>query len=140
LNITTNGVLTATSNTTTASGIAGTAITAGQALYLDTTSFLRPAAGSVLAQAQAVVGIALNSPLGSAEPVTYATAGDIVLPTSGASTTLVGGSVYVLGPAAGAIVAANDTAAGTASFISLLGVATSATTLRLSIAPLGAVR
>lgn len=136
--VTPNGVAAANSSTSTTSGLAAGTVMAGQVVYLDTNGLLHPASGTVQAQAQAVVGIALDSALGSAEPLTYATAGDVLLPTSG--TVLTAGSTYVLSPNPGNIASANDTPPGTASFITLLGVATNAATLRLSIAPLGAVR
>jgi hypothetical protein len=141
--ITPSGVLAASASTAKAYGLAGTVITAGQAVYLDTNispNVLRPASGSVLVQAQNVVGIALDSAAGSAQPIAYATAGDVTLPTSGGGT-LSTGTTYVLSKAAaGGIAPSTDPTAGTATFISVLGLATSPTNLRVAINPIAAPR
>ncbi len=142
LNVSATGVVAANSNTNKAYGIAGEAVSAGQVVYLDPTSnLIHPAQGTALVQAQNVVGVALDSTAGSGQPLSYATAGDVTLPTSGAGSIVVGGSVYVLSTAtAGGIAPSTDPAAGTATFITVLGLATNPANLRLNIIALGAPR
>jgi len=144
LNIISAAVDAANADTVTAQGFADAAVNAGQVVWLDTSvspNLLRLARANTKTQAQAVAGIALNSAAGSMQPLTYATAGDVLLPTSGAGSVLVSGSVYVLSTAtAGGITPANDPVAGASTFISLLGVAASPNILRLNITPLGATR
>ncbi len=130
LTITASQVIAANANTAKAYGTAGTAITAGQAVYLDSNNFIQPARANNQVQAQGLVGIAL-----SAQPLAYAVSGDVTL---GAGSVMVAGSVYVVSTGvAGGIVSANDPVAGTATFISILGVATTTSNLRLGIQPLG---
>ncbi len=135
LTITASQVIAANANTAKAYGTAGTAITAGQAVYLDSNNFIQPARANNQVQAQGLVGIALDSAAGSAQPLAYAVSGDVTL---GAGSVMVAGSVYVVSTGvAGGIVSANDPVAGTATFISILGVATTTSNLRLGIQPLG---
>jgi hypothetical protein len=144
LNIDLTSVLAANANTVKAYGTAAEVIKAGQVVYLDTSAtpnLLRLARANNATQAKNVVGIALDSAAGSAQPLAYATAGDVTFTTSGSGSQLVTGNVYVLGTAtAGGIAPSTDPAAGTATFITLLGLATSPTNLRISIAPTGAPR
>jgi hypothetical protein len=59
-------------------GIAGAAITAGQALYLDSaTNTLKLAQADGTAAEAAVVGVALHA-AGSGQPVTYADTGSVI--------------------------------------------------------------
>src|SRR5260370_2145273 len=95
LSITASNVLATNASTTIAYGTADRAITAGKVVYLDrgvTPNLIRPAQGNSQAQAQSVVGIALDSSAGSAQPIAYATSGDVTL-----GGVLNAGSVYVLG-------------------------------------------
>ncbi len=141
--ITASGVLAANANTVKAQGLSGSAISAGQVVWLDTAQTpnllkLAQANGATNVVARSVVGIALNSTSGGSQQLTYATAGDIILPTTG-GTVLTSGSVYVLSAAnAGGIAPANDPS--TATYATLLGVAISPTILRVSLSPLGATR
>ncbi len=131
----------------TARGIAGAAITPGQVVYADPAAgnLIKPAQASSPIQAQNVVGIALGSAALN-QPVTYATGGDITLPTSGANTTLMSGSVYVLSAGTAGNLIATAELPGSGSFITLLGVgngtatATSTPTFRLGILAAGAQR
>jgi hypothetical protein len=144
LNITFTGVAAANANTAVAYGLADALIKAGQVVRLDTSvtpNLIRLAAGTAQAQAQNVVGIALDTTSGSAQPIAYATAGDVILPTSGAGGTLISGLVYVLSMnGAGSIAPSNDPPVASTTFITPLGLALNATTLRLNITPLGAPR
>jgi hypothetical protein len=143
LSISATGVVAANTETVTAYGTAGTAISAGQAVWLDSTvspNLLFPAQATVQTQAQNLVGIALDSAAGSAQPIAYASAGEVILPLNGGSV-LPTGTTYVLSTAvAGGIVPSTEPAAGTASFISVLGLAISPSHFRVSINALGAVR
>lgn len=144
LNIMAGSVLAVNASTVKAYGTSGAAITAGQVVYADPSSspagLIKPAQANSTTAAN-VVGVALDSTAGSLQPVSYATSGDIVLPTSGAgSVTLTQGSVYVLSAnSAGGIASANDPAAGT-TFITPIGLAVSPTVLRLGISPVAATR
>lgn len=138
----------------TARGIAGTIIAPGQVLYADPSvnNVLKPAQANSAFQAANVVGVALGS-AGPNQPLTYATGGDIILPTNGtgtgAGTTLLGGSVYVLSfGTAGNLIATADAGVnslvGGTVFTTVLGVgngtvtATITNTLRLNIIPAAA--
>ena len=68
--------------------------------------------------------------------MTYASAGDVVLPTSG--TVLTNGAEYILSVNAGGIAPSTD--AANPNFITHLGLAVSPTTLRLNIMPVAAPR
>ena len=115
------------SATTTASGTAGATITAGQTLYADSTDSgkLKPASASALASA-AVVGIALHAALDE-QPITYVTR-DPALVTGA---TMIVGTVYVASATAGGI--AGDVDILTGEFVTVLGVASTATTLNFSV-------
>ena len=136
LNVTTNGVIAANSNTVVATGYSAAAINAGQVLYLNSSQQLATAAASSSTQAGTVVGVALNSTLTANQLVTYASAGDVVLPTSG--TLLTNGAEYILSVNAGGIAPSTD--AANSNFITHLGLAVSPTTLRLNIMPVAAPR
>ncbi len=136
LNVTTNGVIAANSNTVVATGYSAAAINAGQVVYLNSSQQLATAAASSNTQAGTVVGVALNSTLTANQLVTYASAGDVVLPTSG--TVLTNGAQYILSVNAGGIAPSTD--AANPNFITHLGLAVSPTTLRLNIMPVAALR
>lgn len=155
LNITQSGVAPITTTTggtiatITARGTAGATVLPGQVVYADPTAgnLIKPALASSASQfqAQTVVGIALGSAALN-QPITYATGGDITLPTTGANTTLMSGSVYVLsaGTPGNLISTAELPASG--NYISLIGMgngtatATSTSTFRLGLIPAGAQR
>lgn len=140
--------------TVTARGIAGAAITPGQVLYADPTASntLKPAQATVALQAANVVGIALGSAALN-QPLTYATGGDILLPTAGTGTgggtVLLSGSVYILSAGtAGNLISTADPAiasvGGGTVFSSVIGLgngtatATITSTLRLNLIPAAA--
>ena len=136
LNVTSNGVIAANSNTVVSSGYSAAAINAGQVVYLNSSQQLAPAQASSSTQAASVVGIALDSALGANQLVTYASAGDVVLPTSG--TVLTNGVEYILSANAGAIAPSTD--AVNPNFVTHLGLAVSPAVLRLNIMPVAAPR
>lgn len=115
------------SDATTVKGLAGVAITAGQAVYLDATTgkyALADADSATVAQRRAV-GIALN---GAAlnQPVTVLTSGTY---TVGSAVTP--GVAYYLSGNAGGICPVADIGAG--EFVCLIGFATNATTIAVAI-------
>lgn len=112
---------------------AGATITAGQALYLDsTTNTVKLADANGAAALRSVYGIALNGGA-SGQPITVQKSGAITI-----GGTVVSGTVYVLGAtAAGDIEAAS--ALTTGWYTSIIGVATSASVIQLHIFNSGAV-
>ncbi len=115
------------SDSTTVSGTAGVTITAGQAVYLDTTTgkwALADADSATVAQRRAA-GIALN---GAAlnQPIKVLTSGDITI-----GATVTAGVAYYLSGTAGGICPVADI--GTGEYVNLIGIATSATVLRVGI-------
>lgn len=124
LTITAANVVTTSSNKRT--GTAGATITAGQALYLDsTTNTLKLADTDASALAAACVGIALHG-ASSGQPITYQTAGDIVI-----GATVAVGEVYVLSGTAGGIAPVADLANG--DYTCFIGIGKTATTITLGI-------
>jgi hypothetical protein len=120
------------SNATRDNGIAGVAVTAGQAVYRDPTTrkFLLSDADSATAAANNVDGIALHA-ASLNQPLAIQKAGDINL-----GATLAVGTIYVLDSTAGGIAPAADL--GVNEFVVVLGVASSASNLRLDIQNSGA--
>ena len=115
-----------TDSTSIAEGIAGATITAGQPVYKDSTASnkLKPADADVLATA-AAVGIALHG-ASADQPLKYATSGNLTL-----SAVMTAGAVYVVSTNAGGIAPVADLGSG--DYVTLLGIATSTTNLKLSI-------
>jgi hypothetical protein len=115
------------SNATIARGVAGAAITAGQAVYLDPTTgkYLLADSNSATAAARQASGISLH---GAAlnQPIAVQTAGDITI--GGAVTP---GVAYYLSDTPGGICPVADIGAG--EYVCLLGVAKSATVLAINI-------
>lgn len=148
LGVIASGVLAANANTAKAYGVSGTAIAAGQAVYADPSStptgLIRPAiatAASGGTPALNVVGLALNSTAGSLEAVAYATAGDVILPTSagGGASAMVSGSVYVVSAGtAGNLVSAIDPMAAN-NYVTVVGMAVGTSIFRVSPNPVAAV-
>jgi hypothetical protein len=110
-----------------ASGVAGGTITAGLAVYLNTSGQVVSAANTSAAAA-AVCGIALNG-ASSNQPVEYHTGGEIDM---GATVAI--GKVYVLGTAGG-VIPVDDVAGG--EFITVLGVGTTAAKLLFGLVKSG---
>jgi len=115
-----------TDSTLIAEGIAGGTVTAGQPVYKDSTASnkLKAADADVLASA-AAVGIALHG-ASADQPLKYAIGGNLTL-----SNVMTAGAVYVVSINAGGIAPVADLGAG--DFVTLLGIATSATNLKISI-------
>lgn len=115
-----------TDSTSIAEGIAGATVTAGQPVYKDSTASnkLKPADADVLASA-AAVGIALHG-ASADQPLKYAISGNLTL-----SAVMTAGAVYVVSANAGGIAPVADLGSG--DYVTLLGIATSTTNLKLSI-------
>ncbi|MGY6251637.1 hypothetical protein ACXIUS_29615 [Bosea thiooxidans] len=115
------------SNASIASGTAGETITAGQAVYLSSTSkkWMLADSNSATAEARQAKGIALNG-ASLNQPVSVQTSGDIII-----GGTLTAGTAYYLSETPGGIQPAADLAAG--EFVCLLGLAKSTTVLALNI-------
>lgn len=113
-------------------GNAGETIVQGQAVYLKAAdSKLWKADNNVTAAEAVVKGISLNC-ASPGQPVKYAKGGQIV-----PGATLVKGTIYVLSATAGGICPAADLAS--TNRVSILGVASSAANLELSINNTGIV-
>ncbi len=115
-------------------GTAGGTITAGMACYLDTaTNTLKAADANLSAAAATVKGIAAHG-ASAGQPLRVQTTGSITI-----GGTVVLATIYVLSPTtAGSIVPDADAASG--SYCSIIGVATSASVLALSIFNSGALK
>lgn len=120
------------SNATRENGVAGASVTAGQAVYRDPTTrkYLLSDADAATAAANSVDGIALHGAAAN-QPLTIQRGGDINL-----GATLVVGTIYVLDSTAGGIAPASDLGSGEVAVV--LGVATSASNLKLDILNSGA--
>ena len=119
-----------TDTTLIAEGIAGGTVTAGQAVYRDSTASnkLKAADADVLASA-AAVGIALHG-ASADQPLKYAIGGNLTL-----SSVMTVGAVYVVSTTAGGIAPVADLSSG--DYVTLLGIATTATNLKISISVSG---
>lgn len=106
---------------------AGAAITAGQALYLDSSNDWQLADANVSATEAAAIGIALNGG-GVGQPVKAITAGCVNL---GAGAAAAAGEVYVVSATAGSIAADGDI--GTGLYKTILGVGIGSNQVQLSI-------
>ena len=114
-------------------GTAGGTITAGMACYLDTsTNTLKAADANASALTPVVKGIAAHG-ASAGQPLRVQTAGSITI-----GGTVVLATVYVLSATAGGIAPDADAASG--MYCSIIGVATSATVLALSIFNSGALK
>lgn len=104
---------------------AGETITAGQAVYFDssTSKWMKADANGSSALARTPRGIALNG-ASSGQPLAVQTAGDITI-----GATLTGGTEYYLSDTAGGICPLADV--GTGEYFATIGIAKSATVLGL---------
>lgn len=130
LTITAASVL-AGSNATVLHGIAGVAITAGQALSRASTGNYALCDNNAAAPANSLVGIALNG-AAAGQPVAVQVAGDITI-----GATVSKGAAYYAGDTPGGICPFADLASGEG--ICLVGVAKSTTEIALAIHNTGAV-
>lgn len=110
---------------------AGVTTTAGQPVYLDTTTNKLKLSDNNLAGAQSVTGVTLNGS-SPGQPVKYQYSGQINL-----GATLVAGTIYVLSANTGKIAPAADLASG--NTVCIIGVAISASLLQMNIFNSGAV-
>lgn len=116
----------AQSGASTASGTAGDTITAGMSLYSDSSDSNKlKKADADVATTAACVGIALHG-ASSGQPLKYQTGGNL---TAGATLTV--GETYVVSTTAGGIAPISDLASG--DYVSILGVASSASTLAMTM-------
>lgn len=115
------------SNASIASGTAGETITAGQAVYLSSTTkkWMLADSNSATSEARQAKGIALNG-ASLNQPVSVQTSGDITI-----GGTLVAGSAYYLSETPGGIQPAADLAVG--EYVCLLGLAKSISVLSIGI-------
>jgi hypothetical protein len=115
-----------TASTSVVMGIAGATVTAGQPVYQDATDGLKlkPTDADVLASSQSV-GIALHG-ASAGQPLQYAVSGSL---TFNAGFTV--GQVYVCSVNAGGIAPYADLATG--DFVTVLGVATTTSNLKMGI-------
>lgn len=124
LAITAANVVAAAGEATTRSVTAGATITAGQAIYLDSSNEAQLAHCETSATTAAVIGIALNG-AADGQPLQIATAGQLDL-----GATLTVGKIYVLSTA-GLIAPVDDLT--TADYVTIIGVADAADNIVLSI-------
>ena len=119
--------LVAGTGATTATGTAGETIAAGDAVYIDSTDNgnLKKCQHDGTAAEAAAVGIALAAAADDAT-VTYITEGDLCF-----GTLLAIGTVYVVSATPGLIAVAAD--AGSADYLTVLGVATGTAVLSVKI-------
>lgn len=110
------------------SGTTGAAVTAGQALYLDSNTNTLKLAITTSAAAADAVGIALHA-AGSGQPMKYQTAGDITI-----GGTIVAGQTYVTSTTAGGIAPVTDATAGQFTKILIMGRTTAIATI-LNVGP-----
>lgn len=114
-------------------GTAGASLTAGQPLYKDTANanVMKLADANASALTATVAGVALHA-AASGQPIAYQTGGAITI-----GATVTSGVVYVASATAGGIAPAADLTTGWRT--SIIGVATSASVIQLSINNSGAV-
>jgi hypothetical protein len=124
LTITTANVV-AGYNATLKTAKAGEAITAGEALYIDTDGTAMLAQHDGTAAEAAAVGISIEAAAVGAV-VAYITEGDLAL-----GTILTAGNVYVLSATYGAIAAQGDQGSG--DYSTILGVAKGTATLSVKV-------
>lgn len=117
----TAGNVVPSSTASTLHGTAGAAITAGQAVYLDTTTNTYKLCDADVAASAVCAGIALNG-ASSGQPITILTDGQI---TIGATVTR--GTAYYVSLTAGGICPVADISTG--DYVSLIGIADSTTTI-----------
>ena len=113
-------------------GVSGATVTAGQTVYRDPTTkkFLLADSDSPTEAVRACAGIALHA-ASNGQPLMIQEEGDINL-----GATLTVGEIYVLSDTAGGIMPEADLEAG--DYVTVLGVASSASNLKMKIVASGA--
>lgn len=131
LSITAANVL-AGANAKKTSGVAGETITAGQVVYLDTStsSWKKADNNSATAAVRSPGGVALNG-ASTGQPLQVQTDGDITI-----GATLTAGVAYYLSDTPGGICPVADL--GTGEYPSVIGIARSTTVLRIDFVESGA--
>ncbi len=123
LTVTAGNVVAAT-GASTLNGTAGATVTAGQTVYLDsTTSTLKLCDANLSLAASTTKGIALHG-ASSGQPLQIQTGGDI-----NPGDTVVVGKIYVQSATAGGIAVAADLATG--HYVTVIGVGTTASNIHL---------
>lgn len=118
-------------------GLAGATITAGQAVYLNTTTNrLQLADANASLAAANVKGIALHAS-GDGQPLQIAVSGTLTMTTGGAGTTLVVGTPYFLSATAGGLAPPADLATG--MYTTEVFICKTATTVVMGIKASGAL-
>lgn len=120
-----------TSTTKRQTKIASVAITAGQVVYVNASDQLALADADLSEAAAAAVGVALNS-CSANQPCSYAASGDVTFNAG-----LTKGAVYVASGTAGGIAPVADLASE--DYVTILGVASTATNLQVNIYASGVV-
>jgi hypothetical protein len=110
---------------TTVTGTAGATITAGQLVYLDTSANTYKLADANAAASSVVAGVALHG-AASGQPLTIQTSGTISI-----GATVAVGATYSISETAGGIAAIADL--GTGTYISIVGVGATTSTIKLGI-------
>ncbi len=115
-----------TSNTAISEGIAGGTITAGQAVYMDSTDSSKLKGCDADVQASSVaVGVALHG-AANGQPLKYATSGNLTFNSAFAV-----GDIVCVSTTAGGLAPYADLASG--DFVTVVGIATTATNLKIDI-------
>ena len=130
----TAGSVVPTSTTIVRQGIAGAAITAGQTVYLDssTSTYKLADSNGATAAVAATKGVALNG-ASSGQPIDVATGGDI---NPGATVAV--GAAYAQSTTPGGIAAIADVTAG--QYMTVIGVGTTTSNLKISLIVSGVVK
>lgn len=106
-------------------GIAGEAINAGQSVFEAADGDIELCENDQAALEAAAVGIALND-AAAGQPIEYNITGDVTF-----NAVLAAGQIYIVGAAPGGIAPEADAVAG--EFVTVLGVGTSTTNLKMGI-------
>lgn len=135
VSITASSVRVANSNTVVNRGIAAESITAGQPVYIDSTSAnkLRKARADSAPHA-AAVGIAVNT-ADADQPVSYVVSGDLVV-----NAVLANGVIYVVSATAGGGKIGQSGDLTTGNYGTVLGIGYSTTGLRVGITASGVAK
>jgi len=123
-----------TATTSIQEGIAGGTLTAGMAVYIDTAaSGVLKACDADVLESSICAGIALHG-AASGQPIKYATGGDLTI-----SSVMTVGRIYLVSQTtAGSLCVDGDILTG--DFVSIVGIASTATNLKIAINNSGVAR
>lgn len=110
----------------TKTGVAGEAITAGQAVFKAADGTIQLCEHDQTSVEAAVSGIAVGEAAAAGQYVTYVITGEVTF-----NAVLAAGQVYIVGAGAGAI--APEVDAGAGDFVSVVGVGLSTTSMKLGL-------